>query len=844
MVKKEVSDKSVLFLSFLLPTVIMLTIFVLRGIYPFGDRSFLSSDMYHQYMPFFSEFLRTVREGDGLFYSYQVGIGSNFLALYAYYLACPLNWLAFLFPEAYLCEFMSCLVVCKLGFAGWTFAYYLLNKFQRQDFSVLLFACFYALSGFTAAYNHNIMWLDCVALLPLVVLGLERLVKEDKWVLYSLSLGLCILSNFYISIMVCIFLVLYFAVLLITERRNLRVLGNFVLYSLLAGGMAAVLLIPSVCAMSTTDFGAMDFPATVESYFSVLDMLSRHCVGVEAERGLAHWPNIYCGAAVFLLVPLYALNEKIPARKRFVNLSLAGFLLMSFEINILDFVWHGFNFPNSFPARQSFLYIFLILTMSYEACGRAEEVSREWIIRIYLGAVVFLLWVEKFVESQDFGVWTEILTLLFVTVYAVLLYLRCTQDNPSGRKRLALCLAALVAVVAETSYNTAQTSVSTVSRSAYLEHQEDYRALYASLQAQDGDFYRVEKFTRKTKNDGTLMGYPTASVFSSTLNSSVMDLYKRLGMRHSKVYYGYDGATAFTAALFNVKYMFGASDEYAGSLYRPLEESGGIVLYESAQTLPFGYVAPLGYDLPEGEDSQFANTVWVQNQLVEDLGVSGELLTEVSSSVDGEDVDFTVQEAGNYYARLTAGGTSEIEVFSSIDGTQSFRDLKDEAIIYLGELAAGEAITLTNGDEEDTTQAVSADIYRLEETVLAQALEVLGREHLTNVRFDSTHLSGRLELAASGRLILSIPYEAGWKVLLNGEEVEPELFGGALMAFDLEAGSYELEMQYAPAGIGAGLAVSLVSGAAFLLLLYRERNRKATKAPGVFGRRPLRTGTR
>ena len=42
------------------------------------------------------------------------------------------------------------------------------------------------------------------------------------------------------------------------------------------------------------------------------------------------------------------------------------------------------------------------------------------------------------------------------------------------------------------------------------------------------------------------------------MNSQVMDLYKKLGMRHSKVYYGYDGATAFVAALFNVDYMFGS----------------------------------------------------------------------------------------------------------------------------------------------------------------------------------------------------------------------------------------------------------------------------------------------
>ena len=83
-------------LAFFVPAFIMLVLFIIRGIYPFGDRSFLFSDMYHQYMPFLSEFVHKIKAGEGLFYSYNVGIGSNFLALYVYYLASPFNWLVFL----------------------------------------------------------------------------------------------------------------------------------------------------------------------------------------------------------------------------------------------------------------------------------------------------------------------------------------------------------------------------------------------------------------------------------------------------------------------------------------------------------------------------------------------------------------------------------------------------------------------------------------------------------------------------------------------------------------------------------------------------------------------------
>ena len=71
-----------LILAFLMPVTVMLVLFIINGIYPFGDRTFLSADLYHQYMPFFSELLHKVRGGENLNFSFHVGIGSNFLALF------------------------------------------------------------------------------------------------------------------------------------------------------------------------------------------------------------------------------------------------------------------------------------------------------------------------------------------------------------------------------------------------------------------------------------------------------------------------------------------------------------------------------------------------------------------------------------------------------------------------------------------------------------------------------------------------------------------------------------------------------------------------------------------
>ncbi len=844
-------ERAVLVLSLLIPTIIMLALFVINRIYPFGDRSFLFSDMYHQYMPFFSELLHKVRGGESLSFSFNVGIGSNFLALFVYYLASPFHIFSLLVPESHLMEFMSYLIVLKIGLAGLTSYLYLKKHFQAEDakdvgdapeslwtkkrgndIGALFFSCFYALSGFMAAYNYNIMWVDCVVLLPLIVLGLERLVKEGRGGLYCVTLALSIFTNYYISIMICIFLVLYFILLLALEKdwvHNIWKKGippRFALCSVLAGGMAAVLLIPEVCAILRTDFGDMDFPEKIESYFSILDMLARHCMCVYTERGLDHWPNIYCGSAVLLMVPLYLMNRRISIREKFCRMALAGFLLISFSTNVLDFIWHGLNYPDSLPARQSFLYIFLVLTMCYEAFRGVREMEGQQILYSFLWALGFILFCGKFIDHEDFELGVKLLTLVFAGVYAVLLYLYRTRQKRMTLQ--AVAVAALVMMVAESAINTYGTSVGTVSRSAYLGQQEDYKALYEVTRTREEGFYRLEKFTRKTKNDGTLTGYPTASVFSSTLNSYVMDMYQRLGMRHSKVYYGFDGATALVSAMLNVNYMFGESEKYENSLYTLLGQSGDVFLYQCNALLPFGYVAPLGFDLPEGFEG---NGLLLQNQMAEDLGAEGMLFRPVRAEAARDDVVFTAQEGGYYYAVLTASGTNKVDCIGGSTDEEKFKDLKKGSVLYLGYLEKGQTITLTNGNEEDETPRVDADVYAMDREVLGQVLELLSAQHMEHVVWESDFLSGDITMAQAGRLILSVPYEAGWKVLVNGEEVEGALFGGCLMAFDLEPGEYRFEMKYVPEGSYAGAAVSAVSIVAFAMIQTIRRRRKPSAEP-------------
>ena len=171
--------RSMYWCAFGLPVILSILICIGNGVYPFGENCILHIDMYHQYEPFFTEFMDKLKNGENLMYSFRLGIGSDFVSLFAYYLASPFNWLLILCPSSYVIEFMTILILLKIGLCGASFEVYIWNHFENNDFSSVIFAAFYALSGYMAAYSWNIMWLDCLVFAPLTVLGLEKLDRKS-----------------------------------------------------------------------------------------------------------------------------------------------------------------------------------------------------------------------------------------------------------------------------------------------------------------------------------------------------------------------------------------------------------------------------------------------------------------------------------------------------------------------------------------------------------------------------------------------------------------------------------------------------------------------------------------
>lgn len=798
--------------AFFVPVLVLVVIFAQRGIFPFGEECFLRTDMYHQYAPFFSEFQYKLTHGGSLLYSWDIGMGVNFSALYAYYLASPMNWLVALCPRQFLIEFMTVLIVIKTGLSGLSFTWYLRKHTGTREFGSCFFGIFYALSGYMAAYSWNIMWLDCILLFPVILFGLERLVKEKKGMVYCIALGLSILSNYYISIMICIFMVIYAAVLVILYppkkgKEFAATAGRFTLYSLLAGGLAAVVLLPEIYALQATASGNFDFPKTVSSYFSIFDMIARHIGNVQTEIGLDHWPNIYCGVAVLMLLLLYLGNKNIKIKEKAVYFSLLLFFYASFSVNVLNFIWHGFHYPNSLPCRQSFIYIALVLVMCYKAYLELKNTPWKHIVMAFWGAAAFVILAEKLVDNEEqfhFAVFYA--AILFLALYTGCIYLY------HSRKwcRDGVLLAVLGLVFCESAVNMAVTSIPTTSRTAYVKDNEDTMLLADSIRS--SVFYRIEKGESRTKNDGAWMNFPSASLFSSVASAAMSDFFKSVGCESSTNAYSVKGSTPFIDALFATRYGIYPDQQPADGLKEQIGRQGSMWFYENKYTLPVGFVMPQDMETNWVLDS--GNPANVQNDLSSVLGVSN-LLVPAEGVSEGKKLTFTADASGDYYVYVT---NKKVEEVSAEIGERSlsFDNVDRGYFLELGYLPKGQEVILQS--QTDGNPAMQAEIWRFDPEAMEEIYQCLSKSPLELSSWTDTGLAGSINTPEGGTMFTSIPYDKGWKIWVDGTAVSGRPVFDAFLGVDLEPGEHKIRLSYEPQGLKTGAVITGVSAAAVAAL--------------------------
>lgn len=692
-------------LGFLIPCVGMLIVMLISGYKPFGKYSMLYSDMYHQYYPFFVSYRRALLSGQPLLYSWNVGMGMDYLGLISYYLASPLYLLSVLVPEKFLLEFFSLLMPVKLGLAGLFFSLMLKKLYGKNDLPVALFGAFYALCAWALGYQWNIMWLDTFALLPLVVLGELSLLRERKFLLYTGTLFLSVFSNYYIGLFTCIFVALVFFCYEICRfpgwKRMLADLGLMAVFSALALGMTAFLELPAYAALQTTQSSVNNFPegfrlniASKNTFLGLLDAMRQVAgnMGGSLEptfkEGL---PNLYCGVGSILLGFLYLMSGEVKLRDKLCAVFLLLFFNVSFIIRQLDYIWHGFHFTNMIPYRFSFLYSFVLLYMAYRAWLLRKEFDSLKILTAAFLTGAVLCCSDSLTEThtaEALGLRLDIPVYLIYNVSFLLLYtgallwqrrrMRLLPEADEEQQRQARLVSARARrfsrrwAMAVLGVELAATLTSFAiwfpgtGVSNYPKGKEQAASMIRYMhEREESLFYRAETTHSQTLNDGALNNYNGVSAFTSSANVRTTEFMKALGYGAKNTYnrYCFEESSPVANLFLNLKYMIERDGrDRSSSCFREVHHYGDVYLLENTAYLPLGFLAEPA--LAETDFLGEANAFQFQNRLFSDAtGVAEEVWSRINGSnltITGNGVTVTEHNSSGYCAYSDCEAGSDV----------------------------------------------------------------------------------------------------------------------------------------------------------------------------------------
>lgn len=768
-------------------------------VYPFGDNSFLVSDLKYQYIDFFAWFRRVLLGEENLRYSFSQGLGMNTWGLYSYYLASPFNLLCVLFPQDKLTLFVFVISALKLGCIHISSAWYVQKRFGLSKPAAFLLSLSFTFCSWTISNLRNPLWIDCLILLPICAYGCYELIRKQRMIRLVIATTLNVMFCWYtayISILfLCIFVLVEFVDYVAAEGFSWKLMLDRALR--FAGGIALGLLLsawtflPTIVAMSKGGPVLALGPLLKTSLKSLIRGFLP-CMWVNNDST----PQFYCGIIMMLLAASLLVNRTVSIKTRIATLVVTMTLVASSVLSPLEYVWCGMRVPNGFYSRTTFLLSFFALWAAGYALQKLNK--RPTLRRAHRPAIIMPLLALTAIE-------------LFANAHVM--------------------------------WNQLYTGYSEEANSAYVATATN---TITAIQGEDSaPFYRIDRtITRADSaalNEGLALGYNQLSSYSSANNPQAIALLNSLGYSSvGEFSTRYAEPILAVDALLGVKY---AIAEHAPAGYTAMPELAGAAnsVYKNPFALSLGIAASRDIQncTLNGE-----NPFEKQNDLYgKILGRKIELYTkiEATQTVDSQNLrqwNVTVPSGSIGYLYInkdvTAGSywpvaltidqrTIENEAWRFDNNIRQIADASDAPSQHTVSIGVAEGCTDMPQDNEPVFYALNLDDFK-------QIINELKTSEFIPTVFEDGRIEGEYTAKDDGNLLLSVPYDEGWNVTVNGTaaELTPAADKG-LSSLSMQKGANKIVMTYKTPGALAGLAVSLATAIALVAAGLFARNKKSRR---------------
>ena len=843
----------ILLYAFLIPCVFMLILCFFLKICPFGEKSFLINDMWGEYADYMAYFRSILSGENDIFYSFSKSLGDDLLSLLAFYVINPMNWLVCLFQPEDLPLAVTILVIMRYGICGLTAAVYFLNR-RKCGYSALLFSTCYALMSFNFVNAENTNLRESAMVLPLVIMGLEKLIEGGSICCYVWSLAAAIFLNFYSGYQIILFATLYFLLSIMRQASVIeyrKQLFRFLYTSLLAAGITAVLLIPVAIQLQN---GPKGFDPSIfhfkinmpwDGLFGKL-LISAFDIQ-EISNG---YPSLYVGICCLIFVILFFPNPKISHRTKVCTALHLTLSIIIMQINPLNLMLHGFNEPLWWPYRYSFIICFFLTMIAQESFAKCSgwTISGLSLTLLLTGILIFSL-----LRSDYSWMSRESIYLNIILIFAYLMILFWGRIPNTTYITIAIALLTLPELFLNASHiiriNTAYERSNTIGDYQTFFTEND--VLIDQIKSSDNSFYRIEKTYYRTPNDPMLFNYHGISHYSSTLNQHITKFLSKNGFRLSPPYriYYQEGSDTAMDSLLGIKYL--VSGNSIAKPYIPIFTEGSHTIYENPYALPIMFTASPSIaetNIPENEEGfELQNMIFsaltgeeiliyipAEANSPELSGIKTENNTDeiCYMTENNNDVNLTwkimSKDNGTLYAFFPAKEIHPVRLKLNGKRTGYYFDEFSYHILQLGSYKKGKTAKLEMTPLQDRVCIRDAQFYHEDLPALERAVSILREDKTELKKVTSSHLEGSFTASSDRMLFFTIPFDRGWVIRIDGKEVPAVEVFDIFMAVPAPEGTHTLDMRYLPVGLIPGLFITLIS-IAILILIRRKESQRCSK---------------
>lgn len=777
----------------LIPVIIFVACSYFNAAFPFGKKSLCVSDAFYQYPGILLEYARLIRSGN-IFYSLATGLGFNFFGTITYYGMSPLNLTSlFINPDNYF-SYATIMICLRFALLGLSMCFFLDKKGYRP-LNVVIFSIIYALMGFTSTYFYNYIWIDSIIMLPIVIHGLDKLIDEGKTTFYILALTFTICINYYIGYMICIFCLIWFIYRYATLKERAGTIKRFLLSSLLAGMMSAVIILPSFFALlngKASIYSSTDYSGISDTVLMIPYMFS---TGSYQMYDLTYGPAIiYTSTLVIILCIFYFFNKSFSKREKIASGIVIIFFLMSLSINFLNYLWQFFQCPIWWQSRFSFTFSFFLICMACKTFENTESVKlkTKWriLICIILMGLIFLSAIYK---------WGSIKTTFhYVSFYLLLdVVLILTFAMLVDRKKMFPLI--MIFTLIDLSMNTFNNilNLGTIDITNY-ETVSNLNQIVDDLNRENDNFYRMELAKNYTNNDPLYFGYNGINYFNSARNASVIKLMENLGVNViDDCIIKLDKFDPVFTSLFNIKYLY--VNEESLEYFKKTSTN----IYENEFPLSLGFMVDAKIaSLKLNSIDPFKNKETLLSTL------SGDDRTTYIS-IDKSLFDRTDEEDKTIF-KYEFISDGHYLIMPTIDANVTINSLNRRFTNIYYEIDKKDVVSIEfNVSGELAEQQVG--LYLLDLDIYEEKIETLNRDTLKVLKEENDHiLEASIEVTEPDKyLFLSLAYEEGMKIYVDGVRTEPVVLLDSLIGLPLDEGKHTITIDYIPKGLISGAIISI-----------------------------------